>query len=352
MYLGASIYYAESIEKVPENLREVRPTVVPGVPRLYEKMYDRVRSQVAEGPALRRRLFEAAITAGKRRYEVEKSGGAVGRGLALRLMLYDRLAFEKLRNVVGGRLRFFVAGGAKLNAEVGKFFYAAGINILEGYGLTETSPVVSCNRLGRLRFGTVGKPLSNVEVRISEEGEVLVRGPSVMRGYLNNERANVEAFTGDGYFRTGDIGEFDEEGYLKITDRAKNLIVLSTGKNVAPQPIETVLVARPHISQSVLLGDGRQYVSALIVPNYETVRKTLGTDAPAERLSEDERVRALIQEDIEAATKGFAAYERPKRFALLQREFSEEEGELTPTLKVKMRVVREHYGDTIESLYF
>lgn len=350
--LGASIYYAESIEKVPENLREVRPTVVPGVPRLYEKMYDRVRSQVAEGPALRRRFFEAAITAGKRRYEVEKSRGAVGRGLALRLMLYDRLAFEKLRNVVGGRLRFFVAGGAKLNAEVGKFFYAAGINILEGYGLTETSPVVSCNRLGWLRFGTVGKPLSNVEVRISEEGEVLVRGPSVMRGYLNNERANAEAFTGDGYFRTGDIGEFDEEGYLKITDRAKNLIVLSTGKNVAPQPIETALVARPHISQSVLLGDGRQYVSALIVPNYETVRKTLGTDAPAERLSEDERVRALIQEDIEAATKDFAAYERPKRFALLQREFLEEEGELTPTLKVKMRVVREHYGDTIESLYF
>lgn len=267
-------------------------------------------------------------------------------------MLYDRLAFEKLRNVVGGRLRFFVAGGAKLNAEVGKFFYAAGINILEGYGLTETSPVVSCNRLGRLRFGTVGKPLSNIEVRISEEGEVLVRGPSVMRGYLNNERANVEAFTGDGYFRTGDIGEFDEEGYLKITDRAKNLIVLSTGKNVAPQPIETALVARPHISQSVLLGDGRQYVSALIVPNYETVRKTLGTDAPAERLSEDERVRTLIQEDIEVATKDFAAYERPKRFALLQREFSEEEGELTPTLKVKMRVVREHYGDTIESLHF
>ncbi|MDQ4106500.1 MAG: long-chain fatty acid--CoA ligase [Actinomycetota bacterium] len=350
--LGASIYYAESIEKVPENLREVRPTVVPSVPRLYEKMYNRVLSRLAEGPALRRRLFEAAITAGKRRYEIEKSGGIVGRGLALRLRLYDQLVFGKLREVVGGKLRFFVAGGARLNPEIGEFFYAAGIRIVEGYGLTETSPVVSCNRLGRLRFGTVGEPLSNVEVRISEQGEILVRGPSVMRGYLNNERANAEAFTGDGYFRTGDIGEFDEEGCLKITDRAKNLIVLSTGKNVAPQPIETALVARPHISQSVLVGDGRQYVSALIVPDYEAVRKTLGTDAPDERLSEDERVRALIWEDIEAATKDFASYERPKRFVLLKREFSEAEGELTPTLKVKMRVVREHYGAAIESLYF
>ena len=352
LVLGATIYYAESIDKVPENLREVRPTVVPSVPRLYEKMYDRVRSQVAEGPALRRRLFGAAIADGKRRYELGKSEGTVGRGLALRLKVYDRIVFKKLRDVVGGRLRFFVSGGAKLNAEVGKFFYAAGIRIVEGYGLTETSPVVSCNRLERLRFGTVGRPLSNVEVRISDEGEVLVRGPSVMRSYLNNEDATAEAFTEDGFFRTGDIGEFDEEGYLKITDRAKNLIVLSTGKNVAPQSIETVLVARPHISQSVLLGDGRKYVSALIVPDYEAVRKTLGTDAPDEQLANDERVCALVGDDIEAATKDFAAYERPKKFALLPRELSEEEGELTPTLKVKMRVVREHFDETIESLYF
>lgn len=352
LFLGASIYYAESVEKVPDNLREVRPTVVPSVPRLYEKMYDRVQKRIAEAPAPRRRLFEAAIAAGRRRYEVEKSGGTVGRGLALRLRLYDRLVFRKLRDVVGGRLRFFVSGGAKLNPEIGEFFYAAGVSIIEGYGLTETSPVVSCNRLGRLRFGTVGEPLANVEVRISPEKEVLVRGPSVMRGYLNNEAANAESFTEDGFFRTGDIGDFDEEGYLRITDRAKNLIVLSTGKNVAPQPIETALVARPHISQSVLLGDGRKYVSALIVPDYEALRKTLGTDAPDERLAEDARAREVIGADIEAATREFAAYERPKRFALLPRELSESEGELTPTLKVKMRVVRERFAGTIESLYF
>ena len=284
--------------------------------------------------------------------EIEKSGGTIGRGLSLRLKLYDWIVFKKLREVVGGRLRFFVAGGAKLNAEVGKFFYAAGIRIVEGYGLTETSPVISCNRIESLRFGTVGKPLSNLEVRTADSGEIEVKGPSVMRGYLNNEAATAEAFTDDGFFKTGDIGEFDDEGCLRITDRAKNLIVLSTGKNVAPQQIETNLVARPHISQSVLLGDGRKYVAALIVPDYETVRKALGTDADNDMLSGDERVRDLVEKDIESATKDFAAYERPKKFALLPRELSEEEGELTPTLKVKMPVVRERYGEVIESLYF
>lgn len=349
--VGATIYYAESVEKVPENLREIKPTVVPSVPRLYEKMYDRVRTTISEAPRLRRKLFDAAINAGKRKYAIERGGGGVGRALGLQLKLYDRLVFRKLREAVGGRVRFFVSGGAKLNAEVGEFFYAAGVRVMEGYGLTETSPVISCNRLERPRFGTVGLPLSNLEVRLSEEREVLVRGPSVMRGYLDNEEANAESFTEDGYFKTGDIGEFDEAGYLKITDRAKNLIVLSTGKNVAPQPIETALVATQHISQSVVLGDGRKYVSALIVPDYEAVRRSLDTDIPDERLCEEERVRSLVEKDVEAATKGFADYERPKRFAILPREFSQEEGELTPTLKVKLRVVREHYAEVIERLY-
>lgn len=314
----------------------------------YAEFYERIRNLAAGLSA----LGVGRIADGKRKYEIEKSGGTVGRGLALRLKLYDRLVFKKLRDVVGGRLRFFVAGGAKLNAEIGEFFYAAGICIAEGYGLTETSPVISCNRIGGLRFGTVGEPLSNLEVWISEDaGEIEVKGPSVMRGYLNNDEATAEAFTDDGFFKTGDIGEFDDEGCLKITDRAKNLIVLSTGKNVAPLQIETSLVARPHISQSVLLGDGRKYVSALIVPDYEAVRKTLGTDQPNDKLSEDERVRDLVRIDIEEATKDFASYERPKNFALLPRELSGEEGELTPTLKVKMPTIREHYNKTIENLY-
>ena len=349
--LGATTYYAESFEKVPENLREVRPTVALSVPRLYEKVYDRVRAQAAEGSALRRRLFEDAVESGRRAYAIERDGGEVGPVLRARLALYDRLIFRKLRAALGGQVRFFVSGGAKLGAEVGEFFHAAGIKVVEGYGLTETSPVISCNRLGKLRFGTVGLPLRGTEVRTSADGEIQVKGPGVMRGYLDNEEATAGAFTEDGWYRTGDIGEFDEVGYLRITDRSKNLIVLSTGKNVAPQPIETVLVTTPRISQAILLGDGRKYVSALIVPDYDAVRRELGTAAKDEELSESGRVRELIQGDLDAATEGFAAYERPKKFALLARELSHETGELTPTLKVKMRVVRKRYGKTIEKLY-
>ena len=349
--MGSTTYYAESIEKVPDNLREVKPTVMLSVPRLYEKMYDRVMERISSGPALRQRLFHAAIADGKRRYEIEKEGGSIGRVLELRLKLWDRLVFGKLKEAVGGRARFFVAGGAKLSSEIGQFFYAAGIKIVEGYGLTETSPVISCNRLEKMRFGTVGPPIHNVEVKISQDGEILTRGPHVMRGYLNNEKATAEVMTEDGWFRTGDIGEIDDHGYLKVTDRAKNLIVLSTGKNVAPQPIETSIVAAPHISQAVLIGDGRKYVSALLVPDYDTVRKSLGRDDPNERLSEDAQVRSLLEKELDEATRQFAGYEKPKKFALLTEELSQDRGELTPTLKVKLRVVRENYADTIERLY-
>ncbi|MBA2442499.1 MAG: long-chain fatty acid--CoA ligase [Rubrobacter sp.] len=350
--LGATTYYAESVEKVPENLREVRPTVTLSVPRLYEKMYDRVQAQISTAPSSRQRLFRAAIEAGKRKYEIEKDGGTPGFGLRAQLALYDRLVFKKVRQAVGGRLRFFVSGGAKLNGEIGKFFYAAGIKILEGYGLTETSPVLACNTPERPRFGTVGQPLPNVEIRLSDEGEIQARGPNIMRGYHNDETATAEAFTEDGFYRTGDVGQFDEAGYLEITDRAKNILVLSTGKNVAPQPLETAITAAPHVSQAVLLGDGQKYVSALVVPDYEAVRRSLGGDgAPDEELAADERVRSLIERDLDAATAGFAAYERPKRFALLPRELSQEHGELTPTLKVKLPVVQEQYGQRIEELY-
>ena len=349
--MGSTTYYAESIEKVPDNLREVKPTVMLSVPRLYEKMYDRVMERISSGPPLRQRLFHAAIADGKRRYEIEKEGGNIGRGLEMRLKLWDRLVFGKLKEAVGGRARFFVAGGAKLSAEIGQFFYAAGIKIVEGYGLTETSPVISCNRLEKMRFGTVGPPIHNVEVKISEDGEILTRGPHVMRGYLNNEKATAEVMTEDGWFRTGDVGEIDDHGYLKVTDRAKNLIVLSTGKNVAPQLIETSIVAAPHVSQAVLIGDGRKYVSALLVPDYDAVRKSLDRDEPNDQLSHDAQVRSLLEKELDEATRQFAGYERPKRFALLEEELSQERGELTPTLKVKLRVVRENYADTIKKLH-
>ena len=350
LYLGAATYYAEAIEKVPDNLREVRPTVVLSVPRLYEKMHDRVSARVAGGSAIRRRLFEAAIAAGREKYAAEREG-RVGAALRARSGVYDRLVFRKIREGVGGRLRFFISGGAKLEAQIGEFFYAAGITIVEGYGLTETSPVISCNRLGAVRFGTVGLPLDNVEVRISPEGEVQVRGPSVMRGYWNKPDATREAFTADGWYRTGDMGEIDEEGYLKITDRIKNLIVLSTGKNVAPQPIEAALVSAPHVSQAVVLGDGRKYVSSLVVPNYDAVRNTLGVEDTNEALADEERCRRLVEGDVDEACARFADYERPKKVALLPRELSHEAGELTPTLKVKLRVVKERYAKNIEEMY-
>lgn len=266
------------------------------------------------------------------------------------MAVYDRLVFKKLREAVGGRSRFFVSGGAKLDGEVGKFFHAAGIKVMEGYGLTETSPVIACNRLESVRFGTVGEPLSNLEVRIGDSGEVQVKGPSVFAGYLDDPEASAEAFTEDRFYRTGDVGTL-EDGYLAITDRLKNLLVLSTGKNVAPQPIEAALATASHISQAVVLGDGRKYVSALIVPDFDAVRKTLDISMSNEELSKDERVRGLVQEDVEEATRRFADYERPKKFELLSRELSQEEGELTPTLKVKNRVVRDRYDDVIRRLY-
>ncbi len=347
---GSATYYAESIDTVPENLREIKPTVMSSVPRLYEKMHDRVRAMVGEGPQSRQRLFNSAIEAGKQRYEHEDRGEKIPLGLKIKMALFDRLVFGKLREAVGGRSRFFVSGGAKLDGEVGKFFHASGIKIMEGYGLTETSPVIACNRIESVRFGTVGKPLSNVEVRIGDGGEVQVKGPSVFAGYLDNPEADAEAFTEDGFFRTGDVGTL-EEGFLSITDRLKNLLVLSTGKNVAPQPIEATLAIAPHISQAVVLGDGRKFVSALIVPDYGAVRKSLGSDDSDESLSKDERARELVERDIGEAGRQFADYERPKKFELLGRELSQEEGELTPTLKVKNRVVRDRYEEEIRSLY-
>ena len=347
---GGTNYIAESVEKVQENLLEVRPTALLVVPRLFERVFAVIREQGTANP-VRARIFESAVRTARRKYRHDAGEEAMSLARRLLFGLYDLLVYRKVRAGLGGRVRFCVSGGARLEPWLGEFFYGAGVPVAEGYGLTETSPVISVNRFEDLRFGTVGPPLPNVEVRLSGEGEILVRGPSVTPGYHNLPEENAAAFTQDGFFRTGDIGSFDEDGYLTVTDRLKSLIVLSTGKNVAPQPIESALVTAPHISQAVVVGEGRKYVSALVVPDYRAVRATLGVGGTDEELAGDGRVQRLIEREVEKATRGFADYERPKKVALLPRELSQEAGELTPTLKVKTRVVQRRYGGYIERLY-
>ncbi len=351
---GSAIYYAESIETVPENMGEVSPTVMTSVPRLYEKMYMRVNETVEQGSALRKRIFQWAFRVGEK-YVAQKKEGAISSLTKLRYALAHRLVFSKLHQRIGGKLRFFVSGGAPLSADIARFFERAGIIILEGYGLTETSPVIAVNPLDKYKIGTVGPPIYNVEVTIAEDGEILTRGPHIMKGYYKQEEATREAIDEQGWLHTGDIGMLDEEHYLSVTDRKKNLIVTSGGKNVAPQPIEGALGNSPYIEQILLIGDRRNFISALIVPNFENLKQWAnkhrlyyGTQEELIQLTE---VNTLFREELEERTQDFARYEQVKQFRLIPREFTIGNGELTPTLKIKRRVVEEEYHDLIESMY-
>ena len=324
--VGGTIAYAENLEAVPKNLLEVRPTVVTGVPRFYEKMHERIQAAVRSASPLRRAIFHWAIR--------------VGQGKSLRHRLADRLVFSKLRDRLGGRIRFCVSGGAPLSKSIAEFFYAAGILILEGYGLTETSPVITCNRLDHFRLGTVGLPLPGVEVRIAEDGEILTRGPHVMRGYFQNPAATAEAIDAQGWFHTGDVGVLDPDGFLTITDRKKDLLKTSGGKMVAPQNLEAALKADTAIADCVVIGDRRKYLTALIVPNPEKVLGLSQTQAAA-----------FIWERVEQVNQALAHFEQIKKITLLPEPFTLGSGELTPTLKVKRRVISEKYAAQIESMY-
>jgi len=348
---GATIAYAESIEAVPRNLVEIRPTIVASVPRLYEKIYERV--QAATG--IRRALVQWATRVGLRHGEARLAGRQPQLGTRLAYAIADRLVFSKLRARTGGRIRFFVSGGAPLNQEIARFFHAAGILLLEGYGLTETSPVTNVNTPEAFRFGTVGLPVTGTEIRIADDGEILIRGPQVMKGYYNDPAATAEAIDEDGWFHTGDIGELDEDGFLRITDRKKDLIVTAGGKNVAPQPIENRVKTNPFVAEAVMIGDRRPYPILLITPHFETLRawaREAGiTAADTEALVRDPRVREHMEREVLGMVAGFARFEQPKRIALLDRPFTIDSGELTPTLKVRRRVVEERYRDMIEALY-
>jgi long-chain acyl-CoA synthetase len=356
---GAKVAYAESTFTVAQNMREVAPTVMLSVPRLYETMHDRILRAVQEGSSLKQKIFHWGVSVGSSVSSVIQQGKKPSAILQLQQNIADKLVFAKLKAATGGRLRFFVSGGAALPQSIAEFFHAAGILILEGYGLTETSPVISMNHPAQWKFGTVGVPAPGVEVHIAEDGEILTRGPHVMKGYFNNEAATAEVIDGEGWFHTGDIGLIDEDGFVKITDRKKNIIVLSNGKNVAPQPIESELVQSPFIDQIMLVGNERKNLAALIVPNFDALKAwaaennvaTGGTDGETPPLHETREVQQLIQGDIRSRLTDFADFEQVRRFKLLEKEFSQEADEMTPTLKLKRNVIMERYGDAIEEMY-
>jgi long-chain acyl-CoA synthetase len=354
---GCSIAYAEpAIERLAANMAEVRPTVMVAVPRLYERLYARVVSTVEAGPALRQRIFGWALGLGRAKYANHLASRPNSAWLRLQLKIADRLVFHKIKARTGGRVRYFVSGGAPLSQEIGEFFYAMGMLILEGYGLTETAPLLTITRPGDFKFGTVGKPVPETQIRIDPaNGEILARGPQVMQGYLNQPEETAKVIDADGWFHTGDIGELDPDGRLRITDRLKNIIVLGNGKNIAPAPLEIAMLTSKYIAQAVVLGDNQPYTGALIVPDFEQVGIWAAANGivtmPPEQLVAEKAVQKLIEGEVRAKLNGFAVYERPRRVVLLPRLLSEEEGELTPSLKVKTRVVVEKWADQVAHLF-
>ncbi len=352
---GIGIAYAESVETVADDMGLVRPTVMVSVPRLYEKIFAKVTTTAMSGSPIKRNIFMWARRVGQEWGEKVRAGEPVPGLLAMQYRIANKLVFSKLQKRTGGRLRFFVSGGAPLADHINEFFYAAGLTVLEGYGLTETSPVVTCNTLEHFRIGSVGKVVPDTEVRIADDGEIMVRGPQIMIGYYNNEEATREVLAEDGWFSTGDIGHIDDEGYVYITDRKKDIIVTAGGKNIAPQPMEGAFKRNKFINQIVIVGDRRPYLVCLIVPNFENLEawalehKLSWTDH--DDLLRNPEITAKFERGLERTNRKFPSFSTVKKFTLLQNEFTLESGELTPTLKVKRRVIQDRYEGLIASLY-
>jgi long-chain acyl-CoA synthetase len=354
LYKGASIAYAESVDTVAENLVEVRPTIMISVPRLFDKIYARVMDNVLTQSSAKRKIFFWALGVGKKCGAKKLRREPISRALQVRHALAAKLVFAKIIERTGGRVRFFVSGGAPLSKDVAEFFYALGITILEGYGLTETSPVLACNTFERLRFGTVGPPVPGVEIRIAPDGEILARGPNVMKGYYKKEAETREAMEG-GWLHTGDIGYLDPDGFLVITDRKKDLIITAGGKNVAPQPIENLLKTNPYVQSAVVVGGSRKFISALIVPDFAKLEQYARANGISFRdrteLCGREEIRNFVLAEVNRSTPDLASYERIKKVALLDRDFDITAGEVTPTLKVKRNFVEKKYKSVIDTLY-
>ncbi|HEY3579413.1 MAG TPA: long-chain fatty acid--CoA ligase, partial [Pyrinomonadaceae bacterium] len=357
MYLhhGIAVYFAESLQAVGANLREVRPTILVGVPRLFEKIYQRIQEHAAEAGKFAETLLAWSISVAREYAQHFNNHTPLPTTLKVQHALAAKLVFSKWREAFGGRIRLLLSGGAALSEDLAAVYIGAGIPIIQGYGLTETSPVISASTFEEYRIGTVGKPIPHVEVRIAEDGEIEVRGPNVMRGYYNKPEETRAAFTDDGWFKTGDIGTLDAEGYLRITDRKKELFKTSGGKYIAPAPIEQAIKNSRFVNQVVLVGSERKFPAALIVPVWEQLEsycKLKGIEVQDRReLCSHPRIIDLLQRQIDALTPNLARYEKVKKVALLENEFTIEGGELTPTLKIKRRVIDEKYRDVIEKLY-
>jgi long-chain acyl-CoA synthetase len=351
---GVSIAYAESFMTVAEDIRKVRPTIVVAVPRFYEKTHTRIMEEVAKAPAWKQRLFHWAVRVGTRVVQMKLREHPVPLWLGFYNRIAKKVVFNKIKQAMGGRIRFFISGGAPLSKELARFFYAADIMILEGYGLTETSPVIAVNALDDFRFGTVGKPIAGIRVKIAEDGEILTQGPCIMKGYYENPHATAECIK-DGWFHTGDIGHFDEEGFLHITDRKKDIIVTAGGKNVSPQNIEGRILADPFFLQAIVLGDKRPYLCALLVPHKQEIlhfaEQHRLSDLSYEKILEQPAVQAWVRERLEKRMEGLAGFETVRAFILLPHEFTLVSGEMTPTMKIKRRVVMKEHQKAIDELY-
>jgi long-chain acyl-CoA synthetase len=355
MSSGAQINYAEGLAQIAQNLLETQPTLVLTVPRLLEVIYSRVMRTVESGSALRRPLFKAALEVGKQAADYRHRGRPVPAHLAMPMAVFRRLVFTRIRSLFGGRLRYLISGGAPLPSEIFQFLAAAEVPIVEGYGLTEAGPVVSVNLHGRTRVGTVGRPLAGIEVKTAPDGELLVHGAGVMKGYYKREQETRETVDTEGWLHTGDIGRIDDEGYITITDRKKEIIVLSGGKNVSPANLENRLTNDPYIAQACVIGDRRKHLAAILVPNFENLgdylkQSGLGGKSP-EQLVQESKLRSFYQQRLRQFNKSLSDVEAIAAFTLVPQAFSEQNGELTPTLKVRRRVVEQHYREQIEGMF-
>jgi len=354
LFKGCSIAYAENMLTVGQNMPEICPTVVVGVPRLFEKVYAAVMDNVLASSLLKRKIFFWAIKVGRDFGQRTLRGASIPKFLGFKRKIAHKLVFSKIIAKTGGRIRFFVSGAAPLSKDIAELFYAMGLIVLEGYGLTETSPVISVNRLEKIKFGSVGPPIPDVEVKIAPDGEILARGPNIMRGYYKMGEETKETIK-EGWFYTGDIGYLDEDGFIVITDRKKDIIVTAGGKNVAPQPIENAIRTNVYVNDVLVIGDRRKFMSALVVPNFEKLEKYAKFNnisyKDKQDLIKNEDIVKFLEAEVDRATPHLASYEKIKKIALLDKDFTIADGEITPTFKIKRNVVEKKYQDLIDALY-